>query len=387
MLRKLWQRLGQSGFPFHPDPRAHGNPAMHRLRQESRRSLFARHNPAGRFAAKSAMIVLWPIGAMLMTLKIGCLQRAPTVKLLDAWWLAMRANVSPQEYFMHRLWWPERRARRDDYVYISESSLALNALNQRAGPAVTPSPVDEKPAFAEFCAAQGLPTPQIFSVWRKGIPISQATDFWPPETDLWLKPSRAKAAVGAERWIWREGLYHSATESLDPDAMATHVATHSKFHHETLVQAVIRAWPDHADRLGNTPLCARIITGSERKGSAILIDAMAIWPDYGSTVSQGGEFAIINPETGEIGPTYQRPHKAIRHSFYRDIIPDWERAVAAVCRGHAALSGYVFLGWDVAFGETGPTLLETNKGWGTYVHQILRDAPMGDGDFARIVAG
>ena len=370
-------RFSQYGFPFHPPGAALGNPVMHRLRGAGRRGVYAGHPGWKRLAAKAAMLTLWPFGAAGTALRAGRHHRAAPTRMLDAWRLALRHNVPPLEYFLHRLWEPQRRARLDDYLYWHENSAVLMALNRAAGWQPGEDAVSDKRLFHAFCKAQDLPTPEIYP-WQPGGAL--------PQRDLWLKPTRAKSAIGAERWRWRDAAYHRNGQSLPPAQMNAHIAAHAQTHGDTLVQVTILAHPDHAPRIGDAPLCARIVTGRRKNGTVEIIDAMAMWPRNGRVVTQGGDCAMINTGTGRIGPTYQAPGRPAANDIEDMVLQDWPAALNAVRRGHAALPHYVFLGWDVAFGPDGPTLLETNSGWGAFHFQLVPDHPIADTAFAAIAA-
>ena len=53
---------------------------------------------------------------------------------------------------------------------------------------------------------------------------------------------------------------------------------------------------------------------------------------------------------------------------------------------HQACSNFVFIGWDVAFTEHGPMLLEGNVNWNASDYQRLRGEPLGHTKFADILA-
>ncbi|WP_163886846.1 sugar-transfer associated ATP-grasp domain-containing protein [Aliiruegeria sabulilitoris] len=356
---------------------------MHRLRVAGRRAQFANQPGWKRVVAKTAMTLLWPLGAATTALDARRYYGGTSVRMLDAWWLALRNNVPPLEYYLHRLWEPARRARLDDYLYWSENAASLLALNRAAGLQPGPSPVEDKHLFSTFCAGMDLPTPVVWGIWRMG---QQDEGDTLPEQDLWLKPLQSKGAIGAECWCWRDGTFWREGRELTSPQMVEHIKSHSRSHGKTLVQTVIRAHPDHAPIIGKAPLCARILTGRHRDGTIEIVDAMAIWPREKSVLSQGGYMAMVDGTSGCIGMIYEAPKDCLARQMEGQVLPDWPVALAAVRDGHAALPHYVFLGWDVAFGENGPVLLETNSGWGSFHFQVLPDHPMGDTAFAEIAA-
>ena len=63
-------------------------------------------------------------------------------------------------------------------------------------------------------------------------------------------------------------------------------------------------------------------------------------------------------------------------------VPFWGAAKRLTIEAHAALDGYAFLGWDVAFTPAGPVLLEVNEAWDAAMPQIAAQTPMGETAFA-----
>ncbi|MDU8913528.1 sugar-transfer associated ATP-grasp domain-containing protein [Aestuariicoccus sp. MJ-SS9] len=327
------------------------------------------------------MSSLWPLGAAMTAAHLGAERQASPARILDAWWLAMRCNVPPKEYFVNRLWRAERRRRLDDYLYFTEDRLALTVLNKAAGWQPGPCPVSDKRLFSDFCKTLDLPTPQIIHVWRQGVPERNSDLAY---RDLWLKPSRGWGGTGAERWVWKNGQFWRDGLALPPRGMARHIARHSRQHGETLVQEVLYSCPDHAPLIGPSPLCARILTGRRRNGLVDIVDAMAVWPNEGSVITQGGRIAMIDTISGRIGTPHEASETCPSQGLEGTELPDWNRVLDHVRKGHGALPHYVFLGWDVAFSEQGPVLLEANSGWGCFHFQVLPDHPIADTPFASI---
>ena len=53
---------------------------------------------------------------------------------------------------------------------------------------------------------------------------------------------------------------------------------------------------------------------------------------------------------------------------------------------HQVCAGFVFIGWDVAFTERGPIILEGNENWCADTYQTLNGKPLGCTKFADILA-
>jgi hypothetical protein len=356
---------------------------MHRLRRMSVGRVFGKKPYLVRIAAKVAMMCLWPFGAAASAWQSGRRHEASVRRIAHAWWLAVGYNVSPLEYFLLRLWMPERHAKLDNFVYWHENARILTTLNLLAGWQEGPSPVSDKILFSDFCKRHSLRTPEIYAISMEGEPVSWETI---PKRDLWLKPSCASSGVGAERWLWTGDRYSNGKVERDTAKIFQHVQAHSKRHGVTIVQEVIASHHSHRKKIGDAPMTTRIVTGRRRDGTIEIVDAMAAWPNGGCIVSQGGNVAMVDVKSGLI----ERVHEpSPQFSIGRPEIialPDWEVALDLVRKGHKNLPHFVFLGWDVAFGETGPSLLEANSNWGIFHFQVLPDRPIGDTIFSEIVS-
>ena len=68
------------------------------------------------------------------------------------------------------------------------------------------------------------------------------------------------------------------------------------------------------------------------------------------------------------------------------MLPDWETLLQQIKVAHQACSNFVFIGWDAAFTERGPMLLEGNANWCADVYQSWCGKPLGHTQFASILA-
>jgi hypothetical protein len=67
------------------------------------------------------------------------------------------------------------------------------------------------------------------------------------------------------------------------------------------------------------------------------------------------------------------------------VLPDWDTVLRYTKVAHEACSNFVFVGWDVAFTENGPMILEGNINWSADDYQRLRGEPLGCTRFAEIL--
>ena len=64
----------------------------------------------------------------------------------------------------------------------------------------------------------------------------------------------------------------------------------------------------------------------------------------------------------------------------------WQEAIDLVERAHRAFDEYVLVGWDVAFLEDGPVLVEGNRGPDIDILQRTARGPIGNGRFGELLA-
>ena len=68
------------------------------------------------------------------------------------------------------------------------------------------------------------------------------------------------------------------------------------------------------------------------------------------------------------------------------MLPDWDAVLRHTKVAHQACPDFVFVGWDVAFTERGPVLIEGNVNWCADDYQRLRGEPLGYTKFADILS-
>ena len=68
-------------------------------------------------------------------------------------------------------------------------------------------------------------------------------------------------------------------------------------------------------------------------------------------------------------------HRPDNNSNDLPVLPHWDTVLRYTKVAHQACSNFVFIGWDVAFTEQGPMLLEGNANWCADDYQRLRASP------------
>src|SRR5262245_18538599 len=108
------------GFPWFWPAQPPGIPAMVAARRAIRQDFGYDHNPVYRALARILTTVAWPLAVLIDLCEIRCSrgsQAVPIKRIPGAFWVAMRHNVAPGEYYAYRLWEPSRKINVDNYLY------------------------------------------------------------------------------------------------------------------------------------------------------------------------------------------------------------------------------------------------------------------------------
>src|SRR5262249_7762797 len=135
---------------------------------------------------------------------------------------------------------------------------------------------------------------------------------------------------------------------------------------------------------------ARLITGLTTNSSVFPICGFIYFPQS-DLAARYVSVASIDMASGRLlsGPQELCEADGSNDQLYKKSdspLPGWEAAVRHVKIAHQACPSFVFVGWDVAFTEQGPMLLEGNAHWCADEHQRLRGEPLGCTKFAEILA-
>ncbi|MCA9048171.1 MAG: hypothetical protein KDA89_05550, partial [Planctomycetaceae bacterium] len=129
---------------------------------------------------------------------------------------------------------------------------------------------------------------------------------------------------------------------------------------------------------------ARIVTGMNAGGSARCLVASYKMSWRSQTTNTLGLSAAVDLPTGRLGRAYSyRPtcpgfdrHPETGAFIIGRVLAEWKEAVDLACKAHSRLSGYRFLGWDIAFTTMGVLLLEGNSGWDVTMVQKPQQTPV-----------
>lgn len=362
---------------------------MRRLRAYVRCNMYAHYPPLRRYSARLAMLAVWPFGALIDTMYnlaySDCRRDVLSLMRFGGRMLAaaLGGNVMPLEYVAYRLHEPDRRGRMGDYLYWSED-LVFRQLNAKSG--AGNRDVQDKARFAEICRRHGLPCIPTLAAYRGGKQLEPEVPFVPEQERLWVKDLAGKQGQGAAEWRRDGNIYRDAAgRTQTPQQLAAAWQARN-----CIVQPCVRNHPALDELSCGLLVGARILTGIDKSGVVHLIthDITLPWGGWDNKpffvfAKVGKDGRIVRALMGDSVPVERHPDSGA--PIPGVAIPFWDEAVELARRAHReAFRRFVFLGWDIAFTNEGPLLIEANSGPGVFHHQLLDDAPLGHTAFPRI---
>ena len=303
-------------------------------------------------------------------------------------WLANRYNIAPSAYYRFRLYKRANRTRVRSYVQHHEIVALLSELRDESVVAT----VRDKYLFYKHCVEHGLPTPPVLAYISDGRVVGLSGELDPadlPKDDLFSKPSDHYCGIGAESWRFdaAEDRWASATLQADAGGLLDHLHRQSE-DEPYVLQPTLKNHPDVAPLSLGGLATARMVTVMRDGDGPHLLVASLRMPTGDSHVDNfaaGGIAAGIDLERGvltrasakDIHRDGLRHHPDTGGDILGRQLPDWEQARALVLKAHATLPHIQTVGWDVAWGPDGPTVVEGNLTWCAELIQVSHDAPLG----------
>jgi hypothetical protein len=274
-----------------------------------------------------------------------------------------------------------------------------------------PNPIDDKLAFHELCKASALPTPEILAAFAPTAKLLEFESGRPPARDLFVKPRFGQGGDGSERIRWQGRVFQSNRGGrLTPEDLSEYLATRARTENRALlVQPALSNHPRLGVDTNGALATARLVTGISFGGEMAPLFAY-IYFGHPNQIVAHGPVALIDITSGRLMsapqdfpsalidiasgrlmsapqdfPSGKRSNVDIG-SNHPCTLPDWETLLRHIKVAHQACSNFIFIGWDVAFTEHGPMLLEGNANWCADVYQSLSGEPLGHTKFASILA-
>lgn len=242
--------------------------------------------------------------------------------------------------------------------------------------------IDRKQVFARFCAAHGLPTPEVLSEGAGG----RATTLrrW-PAADVFFKPSDQGKGQNVECFRhepvsggWRD----ESGAVVTAEGMA--VWAQRKIGDEAwLVQERLQnatSWQPLTT--GALATCRVVTVRHQPEGEPRVMVIFARFPVASATVdnlSAGGLGAGVDPQSGVMtlgkiwggGTALHSVHPVTGATIAGAVMPDGEALCDLALRAHRAAGAWTSIGWDVAMTTRGPVLIEANLQSAACFHQTV----------------
>jgi hypothetical protein len=317
-------------------------------------------------------------------------------QLLHQLLLYAKYGLPPTSYYKFRLFHRSHHRKSQFYVHHKQMDVLLKGLNIVCNAEYEFLLLRDKVNFFKHCRRHDIYTPSILLVFQErnevSHDISQKESL--PQKSLFSKPVTGEQGHGAQCWSYveNEDKYKDGEGRLFTEAeLKTTLRYHSR-KQRIILQTQIQNNPKLKSLTGE-PLCAaRMVTGRQPEGQARhLISSLRLSANGGvtSNFAAGGIGAPIDASTGRLGMGYYKKeigeverHPSTGERIVDFQLPDWQEAVRLVERAHGTLSELHFVGWDVVFTESGPSILEGNTGFGAEVLQIPHRQPLGLTDFS-----
>lgn len=293
-------------------------------------------------------------------------------QLVDMLWAANRWNISPNEYYLTRLF---ARSRPPAHVLARhEVALVLARLCQ----GLDQGKLDDKARFHAHARAHGLPVADTYALFEGGA--TRWLDARGPEdvprAGLVLKATSLSSGRGFERWRVDGALWRRGEVTLGLDDLLARARLRSQRDGRVLLQRALDNHPDLAPIAPDALATLRVITWRMPDAAPEVLYAGLRVPAAGAEVDnlgQGGAMAdVVDLDAGTLAAAEpdrvehgtRAVHPATGAPIAGRRVPRWPEPLEVCLRAHATVPDMPFVGWDVAVTPEATVLVEANTVWG-----------------------
>lgn len=354
------------------------------LRREARRLMWpdwvAEHGRA-RILTRALVWPLWAAIKSFQHVRRDVRTRYPGRSRLAVWadsyWLQLVYNIRIGDQLDVCLNLPENRREVRGFTVCREQQALLARAHGEAGGVAG---LDGKLGFARFCEANALPSPAPVCEGAGGE-VTRMTDW--PARDLIFKPANLAKGYGIMKLAHDAGVWRARDGSNVCPRTIGDWARARLGAEAWLVQPFLRNAPSwRVFTTGGLATC-RIVTGRALPGGEpFLLGAFARFPldhEAVDNLSAGGVGAGVDMEDGtmSIGTIWvgekghHERHPRTGAQIKGAVVPGWPEMAALALRAHRVAGDWRSIGWDVAFTEEGPVLIEANLQWSVLFHRPM----------------
>ncbi|WP_162183541.1 sugar-transfer associated ATP-grasp domain-containing protein [Halocynthiibacter namhaensis] len=335
--------------------------------------------------------IYWPVRAFFLALiaavtidrKLHGVDLSRIALFFTFWYLMVRYNMTIEACLRFKLWLPRNRRHAGDYIQHHEIVRLMPWLSRNQNT----EEVGNKVMFEALCRKHGLPHAGIVAtVTRRNLIINDGTHL--PKADLFSKFNGQWGGSGGQAWTyddvsatWRNGNHiFDEPELLQYFKDAAHLGT--------IILQLKLINGDAVRDFSSGALCTlRVVTTKLPKQQAEHLRSCLRMPIGQMDVDNfgvGGLSAGIEA-SGQLTPAIQKRDGYPIYNIHPDTgaqISDtklaiWEDVLALAIDAHNVLTDVYSIGWDIAWTQHGPIIVEANVGWGEDAVQMPNSDPLG----------
>lgn len=299
------------------------------------------------------------------------------------WWLLVRHNMTIESSLRFRIWRPENLSRINDYIQHHEIVQLLPWLSRNKDTEV----LDNKVQFEQLCRDNDLPCPLNVATLENGR-LTLITRDGLPHCDLFTKIDGHWGGSEGQIWCFDPGsmTWSDGGSGLDQNGLSRKLSEMSP-DALFIIQPLLRNGVE-TEMFSSGALCTvRVVTARMPGEKPTILKAslrMPVGDMKVDNLGSGGLAAGIDAE----GRLTAAVKKADRHE-YTHSHPDtgakitdeqlvfWEDVVDLALTAHSVATDVYFVGWDIAWTDDGPKIIDANVGWGEDVLQMPGSRPLG----------
>lgn len=335
--------------------------------------------------------IYWPVRAFILAL-IAALITDRKLHGVDLsrirlfflfWYLMVRHNMTVEACLRFKLWLPRNRRHAGDYIQHDEIVRLMPWLSRNKDT----EEVCNKVKFESLCQKSDLPHAGIVAtVTGQNLIINDGTHL--PKTDLFSKFNGQWGGSGGQAWTyddvsatWRNGIHiFDEPQLLQYFKDAAHSGT-------IIVQLKLVNGGAVRDFSSGALCTIRVVTTKLPSQQAELLRSCLRMPIGQMDIDNfdaGGLSASIEA-SGQLTPAIQKRdgypiydvHPATGAQITGTKLTVWEDVLALAICAHNVLTDVYSIGWDIAWTQHGPVIIEANVGWGEDAIQMPNSDPLG----------
>jgi len=305
--------------------------------------------------------------------------------------LCRRERFLPDEAFRLGLFDP---AMSDEELACFVSRKKLTRVQESLNPVSWAPLLKDKSLLYRYCRALGIPVPELYAIYFRGIPGWSNTGVFIESRSDWgkfindqlprefvIKPARSALGRGVMAFTRSENTFVDARAKRYSGLDIFDLMSGSREFDCFVIQQRLANHPELIRLTGNSNLqTVRFISFVDTTGRAVILQAQLklITSDnitdnfhYGRTGNIQAQVSLadgrsahavtVGPDGSGIKPIATHPETRIDLEGFE--IPFWQEALALVRRAAVGFVPVRTIGWDIAITPDGPVVLEGNIWW------------------------